>query len=76
MRVRGLLVHLFKGGWQLYRVRGGAPLPKDLQASPMPQSHRDAEGGFAIFVQEGELIPARVRVPKSRKPKGKRRCKV
>jgi hypothetical protein len=72
MRVRGLLVHLFKGGWQLYRVRGGSP----LQASPIPESHRDAEGGLAIFVQEGELIPARVRVPKSRKPKGKRRCKV
>ncbi len=72
MRVRGLLVHLFKGGWQLYRVRGGYP----LRGNPEPQSHRDAEGGFAIFVQEGELIPARVRVPKSRKPKGKRRCKV
>ena len=72
MRVRGLLVHLFKGGWQLYRVRGGSP----LRGNPEPQSHRDAEGGFAIFVQEGEIFPARVGVPKARKLKGKRTARV
>jgi len=72
MRAAGLLVHLFKDGWQLYRVRGRSP----LRASPMPQSHRDAEGGFAVFVKDGEFFPARVRVPKARKIKSKRTARL
>ncbi len=70
MRVRGVLVHLFKGGWALYRIRGGAPLPKELRETPEAPGHLEAEGGLLLHVVEGEIFPVKVRVGKPRKHKG------
>ena len=50
MNVRGLLVHLYRGGWAVYRPTTAAPLPDLLlDGSPPPD---DEPGGILIMVKE------------------------
>ncbi len=58
MNVRGLLVHLYRGGWAVYRPTTAAPLP-DLLLDGSPPTD-DEPGGILIMVKEGEMWPVKV----------------
>ncbi len=72
MNVRGLLVHLYRGGWAVYRPTTAAPLPDLLlDGSPPPD---DEPGGVLIMVKEGELWPVLVDTPPKLKSGKKRKA--
>lgn len=74
MNVRGLLVHLYRGGWAVYRPTSAAPLPDLLlDGSPPPD---DEPGGILIMVKEGEMWPVQVERPQTKELKQGRKRKA
>ena len=80
MKVKDVIVHLFKGGWAVYRVQGGGPLSDFLHdGSPVPEGE---PGGVVVFIREGEMWPVQVHTPpklkggEKRRVRGKRTAKL
>jgi len=72
MKARGIIVHLYRGGWSVYRVQGGGPLSDFLQdGSPVPDA---VPGGVLLMVKEGELWPVMVEKPPKLKKARKRKA--
>ncbi len=75
MKADGLAIHLYRGGWSVYRVQGAGAvsdfLPESHDGSPAPEGE---PGGVLLIVKEGELRP--VMVEKPAKVKGGERRRV
>ncbi len=78
MMVRGLLVHLYRGGWAVYRPTTAAPLPDLLLDGKPPPD--DEPGGILIMIREGEMWPVKIEFPpevetrEPRRVRGKRKA--
>ncbi len=71
MKARGIIVHLYRGGWSVYRVQGAGAVSDFLQdGSPVPEG---VPGGVLLMVKEGEVWPVRVETPPKLKGGERRR---
>ena len=65
-------MHLFKGGWAVYKMQGGGPLSDFLHdGSPVPEGE---PGGVVLFIHQGEAWPVMVEKPPKLKPGKKRKA--
>ena len=62
MRADGLAIHLYKGGWRVYRMAGAVPYDETLPEQDGKDPEECAEGAesLMVFIREGVVQVVRM----------------